>query len=323
MKESSGKRGILLGLFVFIGMLLLVAGVLLIGNLHGTFTRKMKVIAIFDDVSGLQAGNNVWFSGVKIGTVSQVNIYDESVVSVLVNIELNAQEFIRKDAKIKISTDGLIGNKILVIYGGSPNLRQINAGDTLEVEKTFSSEDMVNMLQANNENILAITSDFKAVSAVMSAGEGTIGKLLMDETIYDHVSKTTASLDVASTRLVQMINTLNAFSKDLNKSRGLAHRLVTDTTTFPAIQASVFQLEQIMDSAAIFVEDLKSISTNPNTPLGVFLNDEPSGTQLKQIIENLESSSFKLDEDLEAIQHNFLFRRYFKKKAKQKAKENG
>ncbi|MFT6883246.1 MAG: phospholipid/cholesterol/gamma-HCH transport system substrate-binding protein, partial [Marinoscillum sp.] len=143
MSESVSKRGVWVGLFVFLGLILLIVGVLMVGNIHGTFTRKMKVVAVFDDVNGLQKGNNVWFSGVKIGTVDEINFYQESMVVVLVNLELKSQEYIRKDAKIKISTDGLIGNKILVIYGGTSIAGEINVGDTLAVEKTFSSEDMI------------------------------------------------------------------------------------------------------------------------------------------------------------------------------------
>jgi phospholipid/cholesterol/gamma-HCH transport system substrate-binding protein len=301
MSESVSKRGVWVGLFVFLGLILLIVGVLMVGNIHGTFTRKMKVVAVFDDVNGLQKGNNVWFSGVKIGTVDEINFYQESMVVVLVNLELKSQEYIRKDAKIKISTDGLIGNKILVIYGGTSIAGEVNAGDTLAVEKTFSSEDMINMLQENNKNILEITSDFKTISASIAAGNGTIGKLLKDETVYNNVLRTTGSLDKASAGMVRVVNSLNTFTKDLNKSGGLAHELVTDTLIFPAMAASIIRLGQVADTASMFINNLEEISRNPNSPVGVFLHDEQAGADIKQSIENLESSTFKLDEDLEAI----------------------
>src|SRR5436190_338124 len=119
MNESSNKKAVVVGLFVFIGLAFLVAGILMVGNIHDTFKRKMKVVSLFDDISGLQTGNNVLFSGVKIGTVSNLRFYGKSQVEVTMNVETKAQQYIRKDAKVKISTDGLIGNKILVIYGGT------------------------------------------------------------------------------------------------------------------------------------------------------------------------------------------------------------
>ena len=84
--------------------------------------------------------------------------------------------------------------------------------------------------------------------------------------------------------------------------------------------ASVLQLKRIADTAAVFVNNLKTASTNPNSPVGVMLHDEKAGLELKSTITNLESSSKKLDEDLLALQQSFLLRKYFKKEAKKKEK---
>ena len=184
MNESPNKRAVFVGLFVFLGFAFLIAGTLMVGNLHETFTNKMEIVSLFDDVGGLQKGNNVWFSGVKIGTVSNLDFYGNSQVEVHLKIDKKTQQYIRKDAKVKLSSDGLIGNKILVIYGGTERFPEIQEGDTLGVEKTFTSEDMINTLQENNVNIKAITDDFKTISKSLAAGEGTIGKLLTDSSVY-------------------------------------------------------------------------------------------------------------------------------------------
>lgn len=316
MNESSNRRGVWVGLFVFTGLALLIVLVLMVGNLRGTFSQKMQVVGVFDDVNGLQSGNNVWFSGVKIGTVDEIHLTQQSKVSVTVNVDVNAREYIRKDAKIKISTDGLIGNKILVIYGGTMAFDVIDVGDTLEVEKTLSSEDMLNMVQENNKNLLAITADFKVISAGLVAGQGSIGKLLQDTAVYENVLTTTASLDRASARIVQVMNDLHTFSQDLNTPGGLPHDLVTDSVIFPSLQASIFRMEAMVDTATLVINNLKAISTDPNSPVGILLRDEQTGAQLQQVIDNLESSTYKLDEDLEALQHNFLLRRFFREREK-------
>lgn len=319
MNESPNRRAVLVGVFVLLGIIFFVGGILMIGNLHETFKNKMEVVSLFDDVNGLQKGNNVWFSGVKIGTVSSLHFYGKSQVEVRIKIETKTQQYIRRDAMVKISSDGIIGNKILIIYGGTAAAPEIQEGDTLGVEKTFSTEDMINTLQENNKNILAITTDFKVISKSMAAGEGTIGKLLKDDAVYANINAATASLKLASVKADQLVGSLSTFSSGLNKKGTLANELTTDTTVFKSVKASVLQLQQMADTASALIANLKQAGTNPNSPIGVMLRDEASGARLKETIKNLESSSQKLDEDLKAAQSNFLLKGYFKKKAKAEA----
>ncbi len=319
MNESTNKRAIVVGIFIFLGIVFLIAGILIIGNARETFKRKIKVVALFEDVSGLQSGNNVWFSGVKIGTVSDLEFYDRSKVKVSFKIETKSQPYICKDAMVKISTDGLIGSKILVIYGGTSPAK-IEAGDTLIVEKTFTSEDMINTLQENNKNFLAITNDIKIISKKIANGEGTIGKLLSNDSIFTNINAATLSLQTASIKAQQLIASLTTFSAGLNKKGTLSNELVSDTVVFNSLKKSVLQLQQIADTSSALVSNLKSAANNPNSSIGVLLHDKQSGDRLKETIKNLESSSKKLDEDLEAVQHNFLLRKYFKKKAKTEKK---
>jgi phospholipid/cholesterol/gamma-HCH transport system substrate-binding protein len=320
MNESPNKRAIMVGLFVSVGLAIFIAGVMMVGNLHDTFKSKVEIVSLFEDVSGLQTGNNIWFSGVKVGTVSCLNFFGKSQVAVCLNVEIKALQYIRKDAKVKISSDGLIGNKILVIYGGTESSKQVQEGDTLEVEKTFSSEDMINMLQKNNQNILSITTDLKNISKNLANGEGSMGKLLNDNAVYDNINAATASLKNTSLKANLLVNSLASFSSGLHKKGTLVNELVTDTLVFNSVKASALHLQETANTARLLVSNLKQASTNPNTPLGVLVYDETTGTHLKETIKNLELSSQKLDENLEAMQHNFLLRGFFKKKAKAAAK---
>ena len=316
MNESPKKRAVIVGSFVFIGLIFLLGGILMVGNLRETFKNKLLIVAHFDEVNGLKKGNNIWFSGVKVGIVNSLTFYGKSQVEVSMNIATTVKQYIRKDAKVRISSDGLIGNKILVIYGGTEGAGEVIEGDTLGVEKTFSSEDMINTLQENNKNALAITNDLKAISARLSAGEGTLGKLLIDNSIYENINAATESLKRTSAKADQLVSSLVTFSSGLNRKGTLANELTTDTVVFNSIKASVKQLQLMADTATLFITNLKQAGSNPKTSVGVMLYDEESGTRLKETIKNLESSSKKLDEDLEAAQHNFLLKGYFKKKEK-------
>ena len=333
MKQESNKRAIFVGLFIFLGIIFFLAGVLAVGDLHSTFVKKIHITAVFDNVNGLQTGNNVWFSGVKIGTVNKMSFYGKSQVKVIVKIDEKSQPFIRKDAKVKISTDGLIGNKVIVIYGGTALSEPVEDGDTLGIEIMVSTDDMMSTLQENNQNLLAITTDFKTISKKIANGEGTVGKLLKDEALYNSLDATLASLQRSSANAEKLTTALSDYGGKLNREGSLANDLATDTTVFKNVQASVRQLQQLTTTAAEAANNLKTASNNvtkassnldnPNTPIGTLLYDETSAAHLKAILRNLEGGSQKLDEDLRAAQDNFLLRRYFKKKkkAEEKAKQ--
>jgi phospholipid/cholesterol/gamma-HCH transport system substrate-binding protein len=317
MKDTRNKRAVIVGLFVFIGIIFLILGIFMIGNLNETFKSKIEAVAIFDDVGGLKKGNNIWLSGVKIGVIKDLEFFADRKVKVIMKLDEKAVPFIPGDALVKLGTDGLIGNKILVIYGGTSSAPQIEEGDTLRVEKTFSSEDMINTLQENNKNLLAITSDFRLISSKLANGEGTIGKLINEDALYTQLDAASLSLQKASARAEQLVNSLASFSEGLNKKGTLANEITTDTIVFNSLKSTVLQLQQIADTAGVFINNLKEAAANPETSVGVLLHDEESGARLKQIIINLESGSKKLDEDLEAAQHNFLLKGYFKDKEKE------
>lgn len=328
MKDKENKHSVIVGAFVLAGVLLLVVAIFMVGDVHDTFKKKIELVTVFDDVNGLEEGNNIWFSGVKIGTVSSLAFSGKAQVAVGIKIDSKHRNYIHKDAKVRISADGLIGNKILVIFGGSPRTAAVEEGDTLGVEKVFSSEEILNMFQENNKNVLAITSDFKTISKKLVEGEGTIGKLLSDNTLYQQLNATTAALQNTSSKAEVMINSLVDFSAGLNKKGTLTNELTTDTTVFKSVKASVAQLKQATqqlnqatESAEVMMTNLKTATSNPNSTLGVLTQDQAAGAQIKGIIENLQGSSQKLEENMEALQHNFLFRGYFKKKAK-KAKQD-
>jgi phospholipid/cholesterol/gamma-HCH transport system substrate-binding protein len=96
--------------------------------------------------------------------------------------------------------------------------------------------------------------------------------------------------------------------------------LVTDTVVFNSMKASVAELKVIADSASAFVNNLKEASQNRKSPVGVMLHDEPTANNLKETIKNLDSSTAKLNRDLEALQYSFLLRGAYKKQAKANAK---
>lgn len=318
------RRAVAVGLWVLAGLIIFVVGIMTIGGMRKSFVSKITAQATFDDVNGLKVGNNIWFSGVKVGTIKDIFFVGNSQVEVLLNIEEKSQQYIRKDAMVKISSDGLIGNKIVVIEGGTPQSPSIEDGDVLRVKKEDSQEDIINTLQANNKNILAITEDFKEISGKIRKGEGSIGKLLADEQLYKNLEVTMATLQRAAGQAQSVTSSLSTYAAKLNKPGGLANDAVTDTLIMRKVRLTVAELSETASTARAMVEGLKKttqdlssdLTKNNDNAVGLLLRDKATASDIKNTIQNLESSSEKLDESMEALQHNFLLRGFFRKKEK-------
>jgi phospholipid/cholesterol/gamma-HCH transport system substrate-binding protein len=297
------------------------------GGEKKTFVKSFTIHAIFNDVGGLIKGGNIWFSGVKVGTVKSISFYGNSQVEVTMNIENDVQSHIHKDAKARIGSDGLIGNKIVIIYGGDSALPQIEKNDFLNVEKALNTDDMLATLQANNINLLEITKNFKNISKKIDSGNGTLASLVNDPAMsgklkntIDNLQATVSNFKTVSVSSKNVLYDIQNFSGKLNKPGNSINRLVTDTIMYDTIKATVSQLEKAVAAVTKFTENLKGVSERlkqKDNIAGVLLNDSSVATSLKITIKNLETSSQKLDADLEAVQHNFLLRGFFKKKEKE------
>jgi phospholipid/cholesterol/gamma-HCH transport system substrate-binding protein len=322
MDQAENRKSIIVGIFLALGLVVFVLGVLTLGSAQKTFSKSIHISATFDDVAGLKKGNNVWFSGVKVGTISEVRFTGPSQVYVRMSVDEASQQYIHRNAGVKISSDGLIGNKIIVIDGGSPRAPVVQDGDVLQVERVASTDDMLKTLQQNNENLLSITNDFKQLSHKILQGKGTVGALLADSTMGLQLRSTMKNLQATTASAARMAVQLDNFSKKVNTKGGLADNLLTDTTTFNKIRAAVAQLQQTVTSASQFTDNLNTASkqlVTPNNAIGVLLMDPKGAVQVQTTLNNLQQSSVKLNEDLEAAQHNFLLKGYFKKKAKAQA----
>jgi len=323
MQAKNNRRGITVGAFILLGLVIFVVGVFTLGSQKKAFVKSFSVDVVFNDIQGLKTGNNVWFSGVKIGTIKKIQFYGTSQVQVFLNIEEEAHKYIHKNATASISSDGLIGNKIIVITGGSPKYPFVEDGDHLQVNTTLSTDDIMKTFQVNNKNLVDVTSDFKILARGLVEGKGTVGSLLTDQQVADDFKSIVMNLKTTTASANKMARELDVFSKTLNTKGGLADKLLTDTAVFAKLQRSVDQLQKTAGSAALLTENLNKASSKLNekdNAVGLLLNDQETAGQVKSIMKNLETSSKKLDEDLEALQSNFLLRGFFKKRAKEEAK---
>jgi phospholipid/cholesterol/gamma-HCH transport system substrate-binding protein len=328
MRSTGNRRAVIVGIFIFLGLAIFIITVLTLGSQKKTFGDFVSVKSFFENVNGLQKGNNIWFSGVKVGTIQKVNLIGSSKVEVDMNIEQNSARYIHKDSRAKLSTDGLIGNKIIEIYGGTFQSPPIEDGDLLSNDTILSTDAMMNTLSKNNDNLLAITNNIKLISSKIAEGKGSLGKLLTSNELSDNLNNTILTIKKASGNLEKLSANASAYTAKLNDKGTLANDLVTDTVIFSKLRSTVAQLEEVAAKSKEVISNLQKAGNtlndglqNKNTPAGMFLGDEKTATGLKITLQNLQSASKKLDDDLEAVQHNFLLRGFFKKKAKKDKEE--
>jgi phospholipid/cholesterol/gamma-HCH transport system substrate-binding protein len=323
MAAADNKKQITVGIFIFIGLVIFILGIFTLGGQKKSFVKSFSVNAVFSDIQGLKSGGNVWYSGVKIGTIKKIQFFGNSQVQVILSIEEDAHKYIHKNAGASISSDGLIGNKIVVITGGSPKFPFIEDGDRLQVNTALSTDDIMKTLQVNNKNLVDITSDFKVLGKNLVDGKGAAGVLLSDQEVANNFKSIVKNLQTTTASANRMAVELNKFTKSLNTKGGLADKMLTDTALFAGLQRSVSSLQETAKSASALTNNLNTASsklTQTDNAAGLLLNDPKTADQVRAIMNNLQSGSKKLDEDLEAAQSNFLLRGFFKKRAKAEAK---
>jgi phospholipid/cholesterol/gamma-HCH transport system substrate-binding protein len=301
---------------IALGIAIFMAGVFTLGGQKKTFASTITLYAVFTDINGLQKGNNVWYSGVKVGTIRSVKFNPDSKVLVALNVEERVLPFIRKTTHAKVSSDGLIGNRIVVIYGGNTASPPVAEGDTLSVENLTSTEGMMDTLQLNNRNLLTITQNVKVLTSQILAGQGTAGQILMKDDMANSMVAALNSLNQASRNAEHLTQTLNSYASGLHKPGTFANDLVNDTAVFAGLRRSVADIH----SAANNINEVSRNLNSTDNTIGVLLNDPKAAQDIQQTLHNLNVSTAKLDTNMEALKHNWLLRGYFKKQEKEQKK---
>lgn len=216
------KRSTLMsvGLFVTMGLALTMVAVFFIGQERSLFERRYTLYALFKGVSGLRMGAVVQLAGLNVGYVDGVRFPKaeraDGRLEVILKISKSYQERIRADSKVSIQTQGLLGDKYILITTGAPGVAALKDGDTLitedsvglaglaeegrrtlrEMRETAETlREVLDKLPVTDmdqkrfreimQNIDAATGDIKVVTGKVRAGEGTLGAFLTDPSLYN------------------------------------------------------------------------------------------------------------------------------------------
>ena len=321
------------GAFVIGGLMLFGLGLFLIGDRRMLFSKSADYYTEFAQISALQTGAKVRVGGMDAGEILDIRVPQEPGSKFRLKFRIVEKLFpvIRTDSVASIATDGLLGNKFLMIDIGTtglappgctlPSREPFEIGDLLAkirhtvtaIDKTFGEVkgDVADATKAVAESVkhvdqiivaaqdpiervtisaAKISQDVSAIIGRVRAGEGTIGKLVNDDAVYNSVSHSEKEVE-------QALGNLRQTSADV---RELVSRFKSGEV--PAdIERTIKNVGDSSERIKVMVESFQPLSGG----------DGVAGDLRATLVSSREAMS-NLAEDLEALKHSFFFRGFFK-----------
>ncbi len=300
LKELEGAR---LGIFIFLGTIMLVISIFMIGNKEKLFVTTIEIKSYFNQIEGLKSGAPVRLSGYDIGSVSEIKLVDVKTgnVEVKMRIENDLLHFIRLDSEASIETEGLVGKKIVSITPGSPESEIITDGGILKSKNPVNITAIIEQTESTMAYLKNLTKDLSEIIAKTNQGEGTVGKLINDEKLYYSAVQITQTADKSLKEMTGRLTEISDILVDLGKN-----------------------VKGIISNVDDATGDLKNLIANVENGeglAGALLTDKKLADSVKTMIANLTKTSkdaqlatSSLAENMEALKHNWLFKGYFEER---------
>lgn len=324
MKQSNSQK-FNLGLFVTLGTVLFVAAIYLIGQRQDMFKKTFTISAFFQNINGLQNGNNVRYAGINIGTVKGITMLNDSTIKIDMSIDEKIISHIKKDAIATIGSDGLVGNMIVNIIPGKGSLERIRNGDRIESFSKIGTDDILNTLNTSTENAAILTADLLKITNSITKGKGTIGVLLNDTIMAKNLKRSIQNLENASfgasNSIAEVHSMLRTLKTDDTSVLGV---LLNDTISGLKLKTMIGNLETSSAQIDSMVANINHIVADFNTHEGAYnyiTQDTLLVNSLKSTLQNINEGTDKFNQNMEALKHNFLTRGYFRKLEREAKKD--
>lgn len=193
MKATAGQK-IKTGIFALTGLFLLVGAVFLIGRSKNMFGNNFHIYGTFRNVAGLQAGNNVRFVGVNIGTVQSIRIISDTQARVDMIISERVHPFIKSNAVASIGSDGLMGDKLIVISATENGTGLIANNGQIATNNPVEMGAIVEKMAHVADNAEVITAGLADIATTVSNGKGSLGRLLYSDDLAKNLEGTVTNI---------------------------------------------------------------------------------------------------------------------------------
>lgn len=325
-KSTAMNKNVKLGIFTITGLIIFVVTLYYLGSRSNLFGSQIRISADFTNASGIQEGSNVRLAGVKVGTVHEVKINSDSSVTIGMMLDNNSAQFVKKDAKVTIGTEGLMGNKIINISEGTVGAGAVEEGDVL---KAGNEADLANIMQSvltNSRNLQDITNNLVTVTDKLMKGEGAIGKLLFDTAVEKQMHNVILSLEKSGSNAVALTARLQDIVAGMENGKGMAGRLLTDPETAGQFDTMMDSLKRVTEEAGYIARQLSDFSDMLNNEKGAInrlLTDTVMADNLEATIANVKERSAELEETIQIVNSSWILNLFSGNKKKNKHEKKG
>lgn len=298
------KKYIRLGIFVFIGTILFIVAVFSIGDKQSMFSQTYSVRVFFSNIEGLREGAPVRYSGIIVGSVQSIKIVPDTSGRVEVKIVLDNSiaKLIRLNTEALIETEGLVGNKVVNLRGGSQDSPQAKEGDKIVAIEPLGLAVIVNDIRTVLANTDRMTKSLADIVEKANSGEGSIGKFINDPSLYNSTTSLMIETEKGLKGVSGTVDSLRAAVGVLTKG---SNNLLTN-----------------IDGVIVRVDDLlKDVQEGKGIAGALISGNGESSTSINEMLTNfndiskeLKLASGRLAENMEALKHNWLFKSYFEQR---------
>ena len=323
MKKSNVQK-FNLGLFIILSTIILITALYFIGNRQDLFKKTFRVSTVFKNANGLILGNNVRYSGINVGTVKNIVMVNDTTIWVDMIIEDKILKHLKKNAIATIGSDGLVGSMIINIVPSKGITVPLSAGDTIKSYSKISTNDMMTTLNTTNENAAILTADLVKITTAINEGEGTLGMLIRDAEMASSLKQTIINLNSTSLSASIAFKELNSIISAIDYDNSMAAVLLSDSISAQKVKSIISNLDKSSNDINSVISNLNDVVLDVKNGKGTvnyMVNDTVLVQNIDETVKNLKEGSIRLNENLEALKHNFLTRGYFRKLEKQKRKE--
>lgn len=307
---KSKNHALKLGLLVAVGLFLFSVAVYYMGSKQNLFSSSVDVRTYFQDVKGLMEGNKVQYSGITVGFVSNIQIVEDTLILVEMSVDKEVAQFIRKDSKVDIGSDGLMGSKIVSIYPGTKGAGKIAENEVLQTRESVEWQDVLKEAQIVIGQTKQITTSLTEVSEKINNGDGDIAVLLNDNTLTARFTQIENEMLQITATANEMMNSTNNIVEKVNRGEGDLGRLINDTVMTTDLHAVMTNLENVTDKADSVANELNVFTNRLNTGNGVIqrlVYDEKMADQVDSSFVNINNSIDEVAGAAKTIERSWIF----------------